>query len=187
MERSVFAATRFICTYFHRARFPEELVNRVAVNFANALLDGLAVGSNLELRIEINCNGTIALVLVDAAQPFNVSLQELSDTLPSEVVLCVHNDFARLLTAAGETLLYRAKDYFRRLYYDFPSDKPRIRFDAITGRFELIGRAAEEAEVIRAKSSHRGHLSANRAINNGQTTASTPNAYACNAQCCAGA
>lgn len=60
-----------------------------------------------------------------------------SDTLPSEVVLCVHNDFARLLTAAGETLLYRAKDYFRRLYYDFPSDKPRIRFDAITGRFEV--------------------------------------------------
>lgn len=85
MERSVFAATRFICTYFQRARFPEELVSRVAVNFANALLDGLAVGSNLELRLEINCNGTIALVLVDAAQPFNVSLQELVSAITAQV------------------------------------------------------------------------------------------------------
>lgn len=57
--------------------------------------------------------------------------------LPSEVVLCVLASLTRLLTAAGETLLYRAKDRFQRIYYDVPNDVPHILFSSRTGRFEV--------------------------------------------------
>uniref|UniRef100_A0A0M3HU00 Anti_prolifrtn domain-containing protein n=1 Tax=Ascaris lumbricoides TaxID=6252 RepID=A0A0M3HU00_ASCLU len=119
LYREIEEAVAFVAAYFYY-KLPRRQVDVFSERLANALLRCYRSQKEFEeacnsrcaplreLVIEINAHGRIAIVIVEAASIFNISLQQVSALLPNNVQLHITADSVCYSVRSSRICLYRA-------------------------------------------------------------------------------